>query len=143
MKQDRLFIEDITYESIVFCDMYIKKVITNAKRKFYRAKKNIEKYGIVIVQYDDNENELQYYDENLHNIFSTYITVNEIPIPVHNAKLAEALLNLSDVQRDILLRNIVLGDSLTSIALEYGVSTQMISKYKNKALKNIKERMTN
>ena len=41
-----------------------------------------------------------------------------------------------------LLRNLVLGDSLTDIAKDSGVSIAMISKHKQNALKIIKERMS-
>lgn len=143
MKSIRLFIEDITNEHIEFCDMYIKKVITNAKRKFYRPKTKIEKYQIVFVGLDTCEDEISYEDSAFEEIFTTYITVNDIPIPVYNPDLAKALLELTEIQRMVVLRNIVLGDRLSDIADEIGVSVQMISKHKIKALEIIKERMTN
>lgn len=82
------------------------------------------------------------YDDDFEKVCTTYITVKDIPIPVHDPDLAEALLDLTEVQRMVVLRSIVLGDKLADIAKEIGVSVQMISKHKIKALRVIKERMT-
>lgn len=137
----KLYIEDITSEHIEFCDKYIKKVITNAKCRFYRPKMRIDKYDILFVGFDECEEDL-IYDEDFEKVCTTHITINDIPIPVHDPDLAEALLDLTEVQRMVVLRSIVLGDKLADIAKEIGVSVQMISKHKIKALRAIKERMT-
>ena len=142
MKKIKLFIEDITLEHIEFCDKYLKKVITNAKKRFYRPQMQIKKYGIVFVGIDTYAHKLLVAEEGYEEVFTTYVTINDIQIPVHNQNLAEILLELSDTQRMVLLRTVVLGDKLTDIAKEIGVSVPMVAKYKKKALKIIKERMS-
>ena len=142
MKMIRLFIEDLSYEHIDFCDNYIKKVIINAKRYFYRPKSKVQKYDIVFVGLGTCENELTYEEKGFEDIFATYITVKGTTIPVYDPDLADALFTLTEMQRTVVLRNIVLGDSLTDIAKDSGVSIAMISKHKQNALKIIKERMS-
>lgn len=142
MKLIKFFIEDITFEKIDFCDNYIKKVITNAKRRFYRSKAYVEGRRMIIVEYDSVLERLPFEEKGFDEIFTTYITVNDILIPVHNPDLAEILLELPEVQRMIVLRTIVLGEKLTDIAKELGVSVPMITKHRKKALETIKERMS-
>lgn len=142
MKFIKFFIEDITFEMIDFCDRYIKKVITNAKHRFYRSKSYIGGHGLIIVDFDSAINQIPFEEKGFDEIFTTYITINDIPIPVHNPDLAEILLELPEVQRMIVLRTIVLGEKLTDIAKELGVSVPMVTKHRKKALATIKERMS-
>lgn len=142
MKLIKFFIEDVTFEMIDFCDRYIKKVITNAKRRFHRTKSHIEGHGVIIVEYDSVIDQLPFEEKGFDEIFTTYITVNDIPIPVHNPDLAEILLELPEVQRMVVLRTMILEETLTDIANELGVSVAMVSKHRKNALKTIKERMS-
>ena len=142
MKLIKFFIEDVTFEMIDFCDRYIKKVITNSKRRFHRTKSHIEGHGVIIVEYDSVIDQLPFEEKGFDEIFTTYITVNDIPIPVHNPDLAEILLELPEVQRMVVLRTMILEETLTDIANELGVSVAMVSKHRKNALKTIKERMS-
>ncbi len=117
----KYFIEDLTNEHIDYCDNYIKKVISNAKITFYREKSKIKKYDIVFLSLENCENEILCHDDNT-NIFTTYITVNDTPIPVHNSDLAEVLLELTETKRIIVLRNIVLDHTLKDIAKDLNIS---------------------
>ena len=139
----KLSIENLTFEHIDFCDCYIKKVISNAKRYFYRPKIKIKKHNIILLNLDTQLETLQYEDREFENIFTTHIWINKTDIPVHNSDLAEALLELSEIQRESVLRSVVLGDKLIDIARDNKVSVPMISKHKNNALKFIKQRMLN
>ena len=51
MKTDFSF-EDITSELLDYVDKYVKTVISNSKRRYYRNKKRPRKYGIVFVELD-------------------------------------------------------------------------------------------
>ena len=101
MKMIRLFIEDISYEHIDFCDSYIKKVIINAKRYFYRPKSKVQKYDIVFVGLGTCENELTYEEKGFEDIFATYIAVKGTAIPVYDPDLADALFTLTEMQRTL------------------------------------------
>jgi DNA-directed RNA polymerase specialized sigma24 family protein len=135
----RLSIDDITNEHIDFCDNYIKKVITNAKRYSYRQKN--KKFRIIVLDLETQSKYLQFEEKGYADIFTTYIPVSKTIIPVYDFDLAKAIFELSRIQRETILRNIVLGDKLTDIAKENGISASMISKHKKRALKIIKQRM--
>lgn len=137
----RISIDDITIEQIDFCDRYIKKVITNAKRYSYREKVKIRKYNIIICDLESQLKHLQFEEEGFIEIFTTNIMVNKTIIPLYDLDLAEVILKLSKIQRETVLRNIVLEDKLTDIARERGVSVTMISKHKKKALQIIKQEL--
>lgn len=138
----KFFINDLTSDHIDFCDNYIKKVVTNSKITFYRMKADLKKYDVFIVSLEGCSDEIPCNDNDYEELFTTYITVNDIPIPVHNPDLAEILLELPEVQRMVVLRTVVLGEKLTDIAKELGVSVPMITKHRKKALATIKERMS-
>ena len=78
----------------------------------------------------------------MFNVGCIYLRVKDVDIPVHNHELAKVLIDLTDKQRTVVLRNIVLGETLTEIAKDLGFSVSMARKLRNKALKNIKERMS-
>ena len=70
------------------------------------------------------------------------IDVQGIKIPVLNPELADALRSLTEKQRLVLLKNVVLNVSLKQIALELGISIGMAEKHKNNAIRAIKRRMS-
>lgn len=139
----RLSVDDITNEQIDFCDRYIKKVITNAKRYSYREKVKIRKYNIIICDLETQLKYLQFNEDGFTEIFTTNVMVNKTIIPLIDSDLAEIILKLSNIQRETVLRNIVLNDKLTDIARDKGVSVTMISKHKKKALQIIKQELLN
>ena len=138
----KFFINDLTSDHIDFCDNYIKKVITNSKITFYRMKAERKKFDVFVFSLEECSDEIPCNDDGFEELFTTYITVNDIPIPVHNVDLAEILLELPEVQREVVLRNMILFQTQKEIAADMGISFQMVSKYKKKALKTIKERMS-
>ncbi|MBR3933901.1 MAG: sigma-70 family RNA polymerase sigma factor [Clostridia bacterium] len=142
MKKIKFFIEDITFEHIEFCDKYIKKTISNQKHKYYRSDNLAKKYDVIFVDLDCVEEEITCVDSDLEAIGCIYLRVKDVDIPVHNHELAKVLIDLTDKQRTVVLRNIVLGETLTEIAKDLGFSVSMARKLRNKALKNIKERMS-
>lgn len=70
------------------------------------------------------------------------IDVQGIKIPVLNPELADALRSLTETQRLVLLKNVVLNIPMKQIALELGVSIGMVEKHKNNAIRAIKRRMS-
>ena len=70
------------------------------------------------------------------------IDVQGIKIPVLNPELADALRSLTETQRLVLLKNVVLNIPMKQIALELGVSIGMVEKHKKNAMRAIKRRMS-
>lgn len=142
MKITKLLLEDLSFDQIDYCDSYIKKVITNAKKSYYRQKSKAKKYEIVFVDFKTYENEIPHGDDLYEKGFAAYINVNNVIITVHNPDLAEALSGLNEIQRMVVLRCVVLGEKAIDIAKELDVSAPMITKHKQKALEIIKKRMS-
>ena len=125
MKTDFSF-EDITSELLDYVDKYLKTVISNTKRRYYRNKKRPRKYGIVFVELDKYAEDPHYDDPELEKVLCQLIDVQGVKIPVLNPELADALRSLTETQRLVLLKNVVLRIPLKQIALELGISIGMV-----------------
>ena len=141
MKTD-FSLEDISEELLDYVDKYLKTVISNTKRRYYRNKKRPRKYGIVFVELDKYAEDLHYDDPELEKVLCQLIDVQGVKIPVLNPELADALRSLTETQRLVLLKNVVLRIPLKQIALELGISIGMVEKHKNNAIRIIKRRMS-
>ena len=141
MKTDFL-LEDISDELLHYVDKYLKTVINNTKHRHYRNKARSRKYGIVFVELDKYAEDLHYDDPGFEQALCQPIDVQGIKIPVLNPELADALRSLTERQRLVLLKNVVLNMPLKQIALELGVSIGMAEKHKNNAIRAIKRRMS-
>ena len=141
MKMDFLH-EDISEELLHYVDKYLKTVINNTKRRYYRNKARFRKYGIVFVELDKYAEDLHYDDPGFEQALCQLIDVQGTNIPVLNPELADALRSLTQTQRLVLLKNVVLNVPLKQIALEIGVSIGMVEKHKMNAIRAIKRRMS-
>lgn len=128
-------------EQIEFCDKYIKRTLINARHSFYRPAKRFNELKIIVCELDSVEKELLCEEEGYERILVTYITVDEVKIPVHNPNLAEVLLAMPHTLRTVIMRKEMLNHKLKDIARDLGVSATMAGKYRKKALKYIKENM--
>ena len=135
-------LEDITSELLGYVDKYLKTVISNTKRRYYRNKKRSLKYGIVFVELDKYAEDLHYDDPGIEQALCQWIDMQGIKIPVLNPELADALRSLTEKQRLVLLKNVVLKIPMKQIALELGISISMVKKHKDKAIRVIKRRMS-
>ena len=134
-------ISDINDDLIQYADMYLKKVIINAKRHYYREKRKIQKNGIVFVDLETFAENLGYEDAGFEAALCQYIEVKGIQIPVYNTDLAIALLELTAIQRSILIQNVVLDITLKQIAIDLKISERMVRKHKHNAIELIKRRI--
>lgn len=141
MKTD-FSLEDISEELLDYVDKYLKTVISNAKRRYYRKTKRPRKYGIVFVELDKYAEDLHYDEPGFEQALCQLIDVQGVKIPVLNPELADALRSLTETQRLVLLKNVVLKIPMKQIALELGVSIGMVEKHKNNAIRIIKRRMS-
>ena len=141
MKTD-FSLEDISEELLDYVDKYLKTVISNATRRYYRKPKRPRKYGIVFVELDKYAEDLHYDDPGLEKALCQLIDVQGVKIPVLNPELADALRSLTETQRLVLLKNVVLKIPMKQIALELGVSIGMVEKHKNNTIRIIKRRMS-
>ena len=141
MKTD-FSLEDISEELIYYVDKYLKTVISNAKRRYYRKTKRPRKYGIVFVELDKYAEDLHYDEPGFEQALCQLIDVQGVKIPILNPELADTLRSLTETQRLVLLKNVVLKIPMKQIALELGISIGMVEKHKNNAIRIIKRRMS-
>ena len=133
---------DITIELRHYIDKYLKTVIINVKKRFYRKASYLKKYGIVFVELDKYSDNIRYDEPGFNKVSCQFIKVDNYRIPVYNEDLAEALISLTDIQRLILIKNVVLEIPLSSLSKELKISKRMIEKHKHNAIQFIKRRMS-
>ncbi|MCI9449409.1 MAG: sigma-70 family RNA polymerase sigma factor [Clostridiales bacterium] len=101
----------------------------------------MKKHGIVLVDLETLSETLGAEDEDFETVLCQHIEVSGLQIPVYNQELAIALLELTDMQRSILLQNVVLNITLKKIACELKISERMARKHKHNAIESIRRRM--
>lgn len=84
---------------------------------------------------------LGYEDTGYEKVLCQYIEVKGVQVPVHNPDLAIALLTLTEIQRTVLIQNIVLDITLKQIACDLKISERMVRKHKHNAIESIRRRM--
>lgn len=139
------FINDIDDMVRDMVNQYLKTVMINAKISYFRKINKPKKHGIIFYNYEDFSEELSYDDPAfnalLEDTFEHRFIIQNKEFVMRNRHLAEALHKLSEIQRDVILQIYVANRTQREIAKEYGVSFQMISKHKIKALRKLKEVM--
>ncbi len=134
-------IEDISDGLLHYVDKYLKTVINNTKRRYYRNKARSSKHGISFVELGKYVEDLYYDDPGFEQVHCQLIDVQGIKIPVLNPELADALRSLTEKQRFVLMKNVVLNVPMKQIALELGISISMVVKHKYNAIQAVKRRM--
>ena len=77
MKTD-FSLEDISEELLDYVDKYLKTVISNAKRRYYRKTKRPRKYGIVFVELDKYAEDLHYDEPGFEQALCQLIDVQGV-----------------------------------------------------------------
>ena len=124
-------------------DKYIKAVIGRTKIDEFRKMECRRKAGFIVYRLEGFEEELIYNDPSLENILLHRFRVDGFDFYIKNEGLSRALLNLTDIQRDVLFQTEIAERRIRDIAEDYGISFQMISKYRKTALKRLREEMCN
>lgn len=141
MNESAYTLSDIDELLLHHADRYIKRVIGNAIKKYHRPTNKREKYNIIIIPLSQFEDDLAYEEPRYNNITIHYVKTLGIRIPIEDDAVYEALLSLTEMQRDILLQNVVLYQPIKIIAQRYGIGVRMAEKHKKNAIKHIKERL--
>ena len=107
MSKKYFAIDDITDDLIQYIDRYQRRVIINTKRKFYRNSTRPQTYGIVFIELDQCIDSLWVNDLGIEHLLCDYIEVRDVKIPVFNTRLAEALNELTEDHKTVLLQNVI------------------------------------
>ena len=125
-------LEDITKNQRIFADVYLRKVMINTKRKFYRTLTRPNRYGITVIHLED---EAGYDEPGFDKAACSYVEVLDAKIPVYDPGLYTALLRLSEHERVALLGSVILRIPMARLATILGVCKRTAEKYKHGAIK--------
>lgn len=139
---DKPFVlSDIRIEVIDIADKYMKAVLINTKRRYYRVLRKRERYGITLCELEKYESNLIYEENGFNMVDSERFIIGKESIVLEKEELTEALQALSPIQLEILLKSILLGMNLIDIAVECGISERMVQKHKHNALEKLRRRL--
>lgn len=129
---------DITPELAEMTDMYLKRVLINRKKRYYRERAT-KNGNYIVLGFETYENNLMYEEKGFDEANATIFTVKNIRIPIMQSELANAMQTLTTMQLQILLKVEVLGITTKEIAEEYGITQRMVCKHRCCALDKIKK----
>lgn len=141
MKKQQFTLSDITEDMREHTDQYIKRVLINKKNRYFRKLRKIKKDGVTILELDKYETNLIYEDSEFDNLDVSCFVVNESIIPIETTELSEALLSLTELQFQILMKLEVLEMSPEELSNEYGISRRMLRKHRQIALEKLRKKM--
>ena len=141
MKKQQFTLSDITADMREHTDQYIKRVLINKKSRYFRRLRKLEREGITVLELDKYETNLTYEDPGFENVDVSCFVVNERIIPITTAELSNALLSLTKLQFQILMKIEVLEMSPEELSKEYGISKIMLRKNRQTALEKIRKKL--
>lgn len=128
--------QEITEQIRRYTDAYLKQVVNFSQKGYLRLKYKDKNHGIKFESFDENIG----YDfcvEDVH-ISSRKILVDNAVIGIDSEELYEALLMLTDKQRNVLIKNVVLDMPISLIAKQMGIRENKVYKHRDVALKKIR-----
>ena len=141
MKYSEQFMEHIEYAFAAFC----KIVLRNAAISTYRDLGRKQKHEVSL---DYLMSETSFEPFATDNYFEQYVyekptvfVVQGKEVVVTSRRLADALANLSEQRRTVLLMNFFLGYSERKIGNEYGRSRSTVNYWKLAALKQLRKEL--
>ena len=143
MEQQPFSASDINDELCRYANLYLKTVISNAKRHYYNQLLKKQKYGLIFIDIDLLSDELGYDDIGYEEALCHFIEIRGIRIPIYNQNLAIALSTLTPAQCSILLEDVVLGYTHKEIAKEWNISERMVRKHKHNGIEILQRRLKN
>lgn len=142
MFDNQFTLSDIRIEVIETADRYMKAVLINAKNRYFRLLRKIDRDGITVFELEKYESNLAYEESGFAKIDSECFLVGGESVTMERSDLTDALLTLTPIQLDIMLKSILLEISQEEIATEYGITTRMVRKHKHIALQKLRRRLT-
>ncbi len=142
MFDNKFTLSDIRIDVIETADRYMKAVLINTKNRYFRLLRKIDRDGITVFELEKYESNLAYEESGFAKIDSECFLVGGESITMERSELTDALLTLTPIQLEILLKSILLERSQEEIATEYGITTRMVRKHKHIALQKLRRRLT-
>ena len=133
---------DIHIEVAETADRYIKAVLINAKKRYFRVLRKLERNGILIFDLEKYASNMFCEEDGYSKVDNEIFIVGQELFTMEKSELTEALFMLTPTQRDILLRAVLLRQSQEEIASVYGITTRMVRKHKHIALEKLRRSLT-
>lgn len=90
----------------------------------------------------ENDIRFSYCDQKIEKILCNTFSVEDTEIDFNNDELSDCLDSLSNREREIVLRNVVLRTPLKKIAADMSISERMVKYCKKKALDKMRKGMS-
>lgn len=142
MFDNQFTLSDIHIEVIETADRYMKAVLINTKNRYFRVLRKLDRDGVTIFELEKYESNLAYEESGYARIDSECFIVGGETIEMEKSDLTEALLTLTQIQLDVLLKSVLLERTQEEIAAEHGITTRMVRKHKHIALEKLRRRLT-
>lgn len=139
MGKNEFELGEITDDVIIYVDKYIKLLMSNIKYSFLEKYNSERKIICSYIQIKENDLRFSYQDAGIEKILSDIYVVEDTEITIKNSNVSECLDKLSNREREVILRNIVLNTPLKKIAFDIGVSERMVKYYKKSALNKMRK----
>lgn len=124
--------EKIASDFNSFCWTVIRRSVINQLRGYVRHCRN---YGTVSLE-ETEESVTAVYDDILEGKIE--ILAGKMVILIEDERLADALMELQDKKREIVLLNAALGYSLSEIAGQLDLKYDTMKRYKSNAIKELR-----
>lgn len=141
MKKEEFANEEINENVILYVDKYIKLMISNTKISYLRRDKCSDLPDCDLIYLNDTKCIFPYYDEEIMGFEDTTYLIGESEIIIKDSRVSECLDKLTEREREVLLKNIVLKTPLDEIADDYNVSVRMVKHYKKRAMEKMRKWM--
>lgn len=141
MRKNEFELGEITDDVIIYVDKYIKLLMSNVKYSFLEKYNAEQKLICNYIQIKENDIRFSYQDAGIEKILSDIYVVESTEIIIKNSRMTECLNKLTDRERDVILRNVVLKTPLKKIAFDIGVSERMVKYYKKSALNKMRKEL--
>lgn len=141
MRKEEFANEEINENVILYVDKYIKLMISNTKISFIRKDKGSDLPDFDLTYLNDAKCIFPYYDEEILGFEDTTYLIGKSEIIIKDSRVSECLDKLTEREREVLLKNIVLKTPLDEIADDYNVSVRMVKHYKKRAIEKMRKWM--
>ena len=123
-----------------YANAYIKQVVNNSQKNYFRSKLRHTKFNFSFEEYNDNinyfENENQEIDVTLQ-----FVEFDMFRISIESDKLYEAINKLSDKQLEVIIKNIILDIPMQDVAAQMKISLGKAYKQKRNAINILRRRL--
>ena len=131
---------DIDERILKYANAYIKQVVNNSQKNYFRDKLKHTRFDVSFEEYNDNIN----YNMNEINEFKIYLQffeINKKRINIESKILYDGIMALTTKQREVLLKNVALDIPMQAVAKQMGVSLGRAYKLKRSAIRVLKGRL--